>query len=140
QQPRYMIAAEECQRAFARNLDFEQARVTTFFVNVVRIADDLARYSHSYQGAIPITDRAIHVYIPIQDAGEHAVSIALAERQRALLKGNRYVALDQLVDQVHRQFQTAQARPKHREGFFMLTAQIRPHFLLILLSSLDSDR
>ena len=56
QQPGHMIAAEERQRAFARNLDLEQARVTAFFVHVVWIPDDLAWSGQPYQGAISIPD------------------------------------------------------------------------------------
>ncbi len=41
QQPRDMFAVEESQRAFARSLGLEQARMTALFVDIVRIADDL---------------------------------------------------------------------------------------------------
>src|SRR5229473_4816394 len=103
-----MISAEKRERASARNLRFEQACVTAFLVDVVGIADDLARSRHSHQGAIPITYRAIHVYVTAQDASKHAVGITLAERQGAFLEDNRDVALDQFVDQLSRQIQTAQ--------------------------------
>src|SRR5260370_37837899 len=97
-----MIAAEERQSAFARNLRFEQPRVTAFLVDVVCIADDLARSGHSHQGPIPITYWAIYVYIPAQDAGEHAIGITLAKCQCAFLEHNRDVVLDQLVNQLRR--------------------------------------
>src|ERR1700722_18076554 len=102
QQPRYMIAVEQRQRAFGRDLDFEQTRVTTFLVEVVRIADDLARSGQPDQGAIPITYRAIHLYVSAQDACDHAVGIALTERQGALLERNRNVAFDPFADQIQR--------------------------------------
>src|ERR1700688_876271 len=116
-----MTAAEKRERASARNLRFEQACVTAFFVDVVGIADDLARSGHSYQGAISIAYRAIHVYKTAQDASQHAVGITLAECQRAFLEDNCDVTLDQLVDQLLRQIQTAQVRAEDRESFLMLT-------------------
>ncbi len=94
-----MIAVEESQGAFARDLDFEQARVAAFLVEVIRIPDYLAR----------------------SDACDHAVGVALTERHCALFIDNRYVAFDQLVDQIERQLQTAEARPKYRESLFVLT-------------------
>jgi len=36
-----MVAAEQRESAFGGNLGFEQARVTAFFVDIVRIADNL---------------------------------------------------------------------------------------------------
>src|SRR5260370_36535352 len=42
QQPDYMIAAKKRQGAFARNLDFDQTRVTALSVPEVRIAVDCA--------------------------------------------------------------------------------------------------
>src|SRR5579862_1151362 len=120
QQPRYMIAVEQRQRAFGRDLDFEQTRVTAFLVYVIRIADDLARSGQPYQGAIPITDRTIHLHVPAQDACDHAVGVTLTERQRALFEGDRYVAFDHFIDQIQRQFQTAEAGPKDCEAFFVL--------------------
>src|SRR6266850_1010265 len=105
-----MISAEKCQRASARNLSFEQACATALFVDVVGIADDLARSGHSYKGAIPIAYRAIHVYKTAQDASKHAVGITLAEREGALLEDNRDVTFDQIVDQLLRQIKTAQVR------------------------------
>src|SRR6267154_6276867 len=103
-----MISAEKRERASARNLRFEQACVAAFLVDVVWVADDLARSGHSYKGAIPITYRAIHVYKTAQDASKHAVGIALAKRQCAFLEDNCDVTLDQLVDQLLRQIQRAQ--------------------------------
>ena len=85
-----------------------QARVAAFLVDVVWVADDLARSGHSYQGTISIAYRAIHVYKTAQDASKHAVGIALAKRQRAFLENNCDVTLDQLVDQLLREIQTAQ--------------------------------
>src|ERR1700722_14777320 len=102
QQPRYMIAVEQRQRAFGRDLDFEQTRVTAFLVDIVGIAYDLARSGQPHPGAIPTTYRTIHLHIPAQDACDHAVGIALTERQRALLEANRYVAFDHFVDQLQR--------------------------------------
>src|ERR1700730_10075566 len=123
-----MFAAEKGQRAFARSLGFEQARMTALFVDIVRIADDLPRTSHSYQGATAVADRAVHVYVSTQNAGEHAVGIALAEHQRALFEGNRNVALDQFFDQVQWQIRTAQACPKDCEALFTLTGQVSLRF------------
>jgi hypothetical protein len=114
-----MIPAEKSQRASARSLGFEQARMTALFVDVMMITDDLTRYSDSYQSAVPIADRTIHVYVPTQDAGEHAVCIALAESDRALLEGNRNVALDELFGQVCWQIQLAEAGPEDCECFFV---------------------
>src|SRR5216683_2162462 len=105
-----MISTEKRQRALARDLSFEQACVTAFFVDVVGIADELAGSGDSNQGAIPITHRAIDIYIAAQDAGKHAVGVALAERQRAFLEDNRDVTLDQIVDQLLRQVQTVKVR------------------------------
>src|SRR5580692_5370093 len=123
-----MIAVEERQGAFARDLDFEQARVTSLFIEVVRIADDLARSGQPDQGAIPITYRAIDLHVAAQDACDHAVGVALAERQCSLLERNRDMAFDQFIDQIQRQFQTVEARPKDRKSLFMLTTCIRSHF------------
>src|SRR6266481_6910260 len=114
-----MISAEKRERASARNLRFEQACVAAFLVDVVWVADDLARSGHSYQGTIPITYRAIDVYKTAQDASKHAVGIALAERQGAFLEDGREVTLDQFVDQFLRQIQTAQVRAEDCEGFPM---------------------
>ena len=97
-----MIAAEERERAFGRDLRFEHARVTALLVNVIRISDDLARSGQPYQGAIPITYRTIHLHVPAQDACDHAVGITLTKRQRALFEGDRYVAFDHFVDQIQR--------------------------------------
>src|SRR5712672_1086401 len=116
-----MISAEKRERASARDLRFEQACVAAFLVDVVWVADDLARSGHSYQGTIPIAYRAIYVYKPAQDARQHAVGIALAERQRAFLEDNCDVTLDQLVDQLLRQIQTDKVRAEDRESFLMLT-------------------
>jgi len=105
-----MISTEKRQRAPARDLSFEQARVTAFFVDVVGIADELARSRDSNQGAIPITNRAIDIYVTAQDAGKHAVGVALAESERAFLEDNCDVTLDQVVDQLLRQVQTVKVR------------------------------
>src|SRR5258708_4831140 len=118
-----MVSAEKRQSAFARNLRFEQACVTAFFVDVVGVTDDLARSGYPYEGAVPITYRAINVYIPAQDAGKHSVGVALAERQGSFLEDNRDVALDQLIDQLQGQIQTVQVRAEDCESLLMLTAQ-----------------
>ena len=124
-----MIAAEKREHALGRNLGFEQARVTALLIDVIRISNDLARTSHSHQSAIPVTYWAVHVNVAAQDAGEHTVGVAFAERQRAFLEGDRDVAVDQFVDQVHRQIQAAQPGPKNCEGLFMLATQVGPHLV-----------
>src|SRR5260370_12979679 len=114
-----MMSAEKRERASARSLRFEQACAAAFLVDVVWMADDLARSGHSYQGAISIAYRAIHVYKTAQDASQHAVGITLAECQRAFLEDNCDVTLDQLVDQFLRQIQTAQICAEDCEAFLM---------------------
>src|SRR5580704_17744111 len=133
QQPLQVIAAKVRQRAFARRLGFEQARGASSFVDVVRIADDLARSRHSEQRAIPVAYWAINVHIATHDVGDHSVGISFTECPRALLIADAYVALDQFIDQVGRQIQSAEARAKDCEGVSILTAWIRFHSLARLL-------
>ena len=81
-----MIAAEERERAFGRDLRSEHARVTALLVNQSNIRRDPCRTSHPHQSAIPVTYRAVHVNVAAQDASEHIVGVAFAERQRTFLE------------------------------------------------------
>ena len=125
-----MIAAEKREHALGRNLGFEQARVTALLIDVIRISNDLARTSHSHQSAIPVTYWAVHVNVAAQDAGEHTVGVAFAERQRAFLEEEpaMWWSTSSSTRSTGR-FQAAQPGPKNCEGLFMLATQVGPHLV-----------
>jgi len=114
-----VIAAEKREGAFGRNLSLERPRMKSFFVDVVRVADYLARSGQPDQGSVSVAHRTVNVNVPTKDASEHSVGVALAERHGVFLEGDGYVAIDQFLYQVDRQIQVAQTCSEDRERFFM---------------------
>src|SRR5258708_609009 len=100
-----MVAAEESQDAFGGNLSFEHPSVTAFFIDVVGVSDNLAGARQPNQSTVSITNRTVDVHIAAQNAGKHPVGVALTKSHGTSIECDRYMSLDQLVDQFRRQIE-----------------------------------